>query len=156
MVELSQKPSHYPRIAMSKRDKRQSLLKELRSLIGQRKSQGAIRSLFGEGSSQCKKVRRTSSRFCLQRTYRPFPFVKVPGRTPASLVFSQSIVYSCSSSSGDEQPAYASLRTLLSASETRDRWLPENVGRCPLNALWRKRKPPPRLLITARFLSSGL
>jgi hypothetical protein len=40
-------------------------------------------------------------------------------RTPASLVFSEGMVYSCSSSSSsDEQPAYVSLRTLLSASET--------------------------------------
>jgi hypothetical protein len=43
----------------------------------------------------------------------------------------------CSSSrSSDEQPAYASLRTLLSASEPRGRYFPENVGKCSLNALW--------------------
>src|SRR5205823_549218 len=38
-----------------------------------------------------------------------------------------------SSSSSDEQPAYARLRTLLSEGETRGRYLPENEGRCPLN-----------------------
>ena len=43
--------------------------------------------------------------------------VRVSEGTPASLVFSEGIVYSCSSSSSsDEQSASASLRTLLSGS----------------------------------------
>ena len=50
------------------------------------------------------------------------------------------MVYSCSrSSSSDEQPAYARLRTLLSDSGTRGRYLPENVGRCPLEAFWHRK-----------------
>ena len=65
--------------------------------------------------------------------------------------------YSCSSSSSsDEQPAYARLRTLLSRSETRGRWLPENEGRCPLDAFSGKREPPLPGAFTACFLCSSL
>src|SRR6266849_8722979 len=48
------------------------------------------------------------------------------------------------------------LRTLLSASAKRGRYLPENEGRCPLEPFRPMKKPPARSGITARFLSSGL